>query len=864
MMNRCARSLLFLSLFLLFGRIVILAQCGVGYTQAQVNWDKLDYFFNATKPYSTYVSNSMEQTQKFALGPNYVTLVTNNANLINPGTADGVSAENTTHTGNLTNYTGADVQYNPSADGQTLTLTFNTEVTNLNFTLYDIDGSQRIDFAATNTAATALDVNIALQASTILTVTNNNSPTAYVSASSTTIANSSNQGSATITVASPIKQLVITFTTMGTDAVAWLSDINACVTGSFPTLYNRTPDNEPFVGPAGNQPDYFLLTPDNDYCYMVDPATGVARPLFQDAAKDFLNSFGYDPYNHYLYYISENASIDANNKTLKRYDFNTETSSTILADITTLGIPTMNQGVETAGAAYYAGKLYIGFEGGQYNSSNTRESIVYRLDLNGSGIPTNAVQVFAVNSYNGSTGTHDWADFVIEDGVLVNYNSRPGTTMVSYEHYNLMTGQSTQYLNPNSGTGNAYQAGLTWAGDQYSFSSQTLRKYNENGTVGSPITITNVGGGAFQGGAGDASENFRPKCDFGDAPASYDPVANSPAVHERSDNLRLGASWDYEWIKTGGAGAVADGGDEDGIATVPVLDTGIFNYAVDIDVYNNSGANATVSAWLDYNANGIFDPSEGVTANVSSSASMQTVTLVWWLINTPLTLGQSTYLRVRITSAAKSMGTANPTGYYDVGEVEDYEVMVDAVLPMQFLYFQARSEGTTVQLEWKTAGEYQVGNYVVESSLDGQTWNRRGEVPAKNGHGDKIYQFTDSIPLIGSTYYRVLANRKPDGKTEQVSPVRSVIFSTGSPSLIRIWPNPVTSYTRMQFQSQGNSIAQLRIINSRGTVIYEKSIYLYPGSNEVDLPDTQQWAPGQYILQFHTDKGLFTLPFQKI
>ncbi len=862
MKNRNVRSLLSLCFVLFQYQAVLFAQCGGGYTQSQVNWDKLDYYFNGTKPYNSYVSNAMEQAQKFALGPNYVTISTSSSNLVNPGTADGVSAENGTHTGNLTNYAGADVQYNPSADGQSVTLTFNEEVTNLNFTLYDIDGSQRIDFAATNASSTALAINVALQASTILTVTNNNATNAYVTSTSTNLANTSNQGSATITVSGPVKQLTFTFTTMGSDVVTWLSDINACVTGSFPTQYNRAPDTEPFQGPAGNQPDYFLITPDNDYCYMVDPATGVARPLFQDASKDFLNSFGYDPYHRWLYYISENATLDANNKALKRYDFNTDTYSTIIADLTTFNIPIMNQGVETAGAAYYNGKLFIGFEGGQYNSSNTRESIIYRLDLDASGIPINAVQVFGVNSYNGGSGAHDWADFIIEDGVLVNYNSRPGTSIISYEHYNMMSGQSTTYNNPSSTLGNAFQAGLTWSGDQYSFSSQTLKKYNENGTLGSAITITNVGGGAFQGGAGDGSENFRPKCDFGDAPSTYDPVANSPAVHERSDNLRLGASWDSEWIKTGNVAATADGGDEDGIATVPVLDTGIFNYAIDVDVFNNTGADATVSAWLDYNGNGVYDVSEGVTATVPTSASMQSVTLVWWVINTSLTMGQSTYLRVRITSATKSMGVNHPTGYYDVGEVEDYQVMIDAVLPLFLHYFEANVVGSKVELSWMASGEVGLSQYRLERSQDGAAWEEVALISAHNTPGNNYYLFVDSLPLPDRSYYQLAVMSRNDGSIEKYSQVRSVQMIPVTNG-IRLLPNPVVDQARVVFTVRQRGNGMLHIYARNGTSVLEKSISLNPGSNEVKLPEIGQLSPGIYFVQLTSAEGTQSFRFIK-
>ena len=151
------------------------AQCGAGYTQAQLNWDYLDYYYNSgsnVSPYGhssgNYITDAWEQTQKFAIGSNYLTIVTSSNALINPGA--GLSAENATHTGELAGYTGEDAQYNPSANGETITITFNNQVTNANFTLYDIDASQVISVAAVNSVGVGQTVNITTQAGTILTI----------------------------------------------------------------------------------------------------------------------------------------------------------------------------------------------------------------------------------------------------------------------------------------------------------------------------------------------------------------------------------------------------------------------------------------------------------------------------------------------------------------------------------------------------------------------------------------------------------------------------------------------------------------------------------------------------------------------
>ena len=99
------------------------AQCGAGYTMAQLNWDKLEYYYNSgsnTAPYGhssgNYVTNAMEQTQKFAIGPSMVTFTTSAAGM--------VRGENATHTDDAPGYTGEDALFRPSANSQTITMTF--------------------------------------------------------------------------------------------------------------------------------------------------------------------------------------------------------------------------------------------------------------------------------------------------------------------------------------------------------------------------------------------------------------------------------------------------------------------------------------------------------------------------------------------------------------------------------------------------------------------------------------------------------------------------------------------------------------------------------------------------------------------
>ncbi len=848
------------------------SQCPGGYTQSQLNWDNLDYYWNSggsgTGPYQTYITDAMEQSQRFAIGRTWLTIATSSPALVNPGS--GNSAENTTHTGDVTGYTGADVQYNPSANGQTITITFNENVANAQFTLYDVDGSQRIDFSALNAASVAQNINVVTYASSILTITNNNATNARITASSTTLGNASNQGTATITVAGPVRTITLTITTIGSDVVFWLSDINACVNnGVFPTNYHQGANNRPFVGPTQNMPDYFLVTPDNDGCYYLDPATGQARILFQDSERDYMNSFAYDPYNRFLYYITENSSINTNNRQLKRYDYNTETSSVVLADITaSLGIPVFNYGIESAGAAFYDGSLYLGIEGGKYDPSNTsndrtRETIIWRIDFDGSNNPISAYQVMATDHFVNASNTslHDWGDFIMKNGMIYNSNtSRNGTnySQSKYHHYNLTTGQmDALYTNPGTNVWTG-QIGMNWAQGLYYFrpasgGNSEIGLYNEAGTNGAPVTITVVSGPSWPGGSGDASDPFRPKCDFGDAPASYDPYADpatqSPAVHERTENIRLGSTWDYEFLKRGVSGT--DDVD-DGLAFVPFMPQGSSTYVTQVSIYNNSGADATLMAWLDYNGNGVFDAGEVAqivpAGPISSSAAMQSRYLYWPSFTTPLVNGQSTYLRIRITSASAGMTAAHPTGYFANGEVEDYRVMVDNYpLSVTNLLFNASLVNNSyTKLTWSGHEENGFGGYELQRSRDGRDWQMLALFTSNGQSGQHSYEYNDPNPQPGNNFYRLmLVGMTGQNKYSEVKLVKK----TSLADMVTVNPNPVITQAVINIKSEDRATAYISLVNSTGSELYKQTVALNKGDNNIPLPVEGKWPGGTYLLR---------------
>src|SRR5688572_27270210 len=220
----------------------VFSQC----TNYTVNWDYLDFLHNtASSWYSInspatgqpFVTNTMKQSQNFALGP------TNMLNIATTIPVTGSSpfwGEITTHTGETGAYgTGADLAFIKSGTlPVTITLTFLNEVTNVKFSVFDID--QEITFAptATNAGGTAQTITLTKPAGVLsliplngLAVATTVSGTAPLAnwgtggGTGTAYANNSNNGTVNVDIAGPVKTIVLTFSNDGNTNDVWLSDI---------------------------------------------------------------------------------------------------------------------------------------------------------------------------------------------------------------------------------------------------------------------------------------------------------------------------------------------------------------------------------------------------------------------------------------------------------------------------------------------------------------------------------------------------------------------------------------------------------------------------------------------------------------
>ncbi|MCA9200147.1 MAG: hypothetical protein KDA87_21560, partial [Planctomycetales bacterium] len=164
--------------------------------------------------------------------------------------------------------------------------------------------------------------------------------------------------------------------------------------------------------------------------------------------------------------------------------------------------------------------------------------------------------------------------------------------------------------------------------------------------------------------------NPEPRFDWGDARQAYPTLAaNNGARHLINPDLFMGSKIDGEldgapsFLADGDDNATSD--DEDGVRFLTPLVPGM-----DAKVEVVSSMDAKLDAWVDFNQDGSWDPTEQIVISEPTVAGSNTYSFV--VPNTALpTPTRPTYARFRLSSN----GGLGPAGAARDGEVEDYMIL---------------------------------------------------------------------------------------------------------------------------------------------------------------------------------------------
>ncbi len=262
----------------------------------------------------------------------------------------------------------------------------------------------------------------------------------------------------------------------------------------------------------------------------------------------------------------------------------------------------------------------------------------------------------------------------------------------------------------------------------------------------------------------------------------------------------------------------------------------------------------TAYAYIDWNANKVFEANERVTFSSFVSTRVDGLRLPATATATVAVPGDAaigeTVLRARVVFGNNN--NYDPNGSY-FGEVEDYAINVVASLPVKLTSFTAYYiENESIALNWESVSEINFSRYEIQRSANGINFEKIGTLEASLSRNDKKeYSFLDNNPLPSYNYYR-LKMVDLDG-TFEFSKIISQRYANDL-------KNVEVFYASNLIQMRSNLESyNAKIYNAGGQLVYPKTNFSGSSSIEVD-----QLTEGIYFIQIDNGLSIETKKFVKL
>ncbi|MEM6264717.1 MAG: T9SS type A sorting domain-containing protein [Bacteroidota bacterium] len=174
----------------------------------------------------------------------------------------------------------------------------------------------------------------------------------------------------------------------------------------------------------------------------------------------------------------------------------------------------------------------------------------------------------------------------------------------------------------------------------------------------------------------------------------------------------------------------------------------------------------------------------------------------------------------------------------------DMALNLNALLPVEYAYFNGASTDAGVTLSWATASESNSHYFEVERSINNQPFQPIGQVQsAGNSTSLRTYAFTDRPDQVGTYSYR-LKQVDLDGKS-QFSSVILVNHATPA-SYIELFPNPVEESLNINLSLQEDAVnVTVDLLDINGKVCKRETLS-QAGTSTIG---TQALLSGVYIVE---------------
>jgi len=166
-------------------------------------------------------------------------------------------------------------------------------------------------------------------------------------------------------------------------------------------------------------------------------------------------------------------------------------------------------------------------------------------------------------------------------------------------------------------------------------------------------------------------------------------------------------------------------------------------------------------------------------------------------------------------------------------------------LPLELLTFKGSLQDNSAFLQWSTDNEINTSHFVVERSLDGQSFDKIGNVSANGSNASAKYSYTDkdADKQSSSTLYYRLKIVDKDGAFTYSNIISLTINEMNSPVIV--YPNPVSDVLNLRISLATREHIHIRVIDMQGKVMYKETKLVRNGRDEINI-NTKSWPAQSY------------------
>ncbi len=173
------------------------------------------------------------------------------------------------------------------------------------------------------------------------------------------------------------------------------------------------------------------------------------------------------------------------------------------------------------------------------------------------------------------------------------------------------------------------------------------------------------------------------------------------------------------------------------------------------------------------------------------------------------------------------------------------------VLHGSLVNFNAEYGRNFFDLNWNTVAEQNCNHFEIERSIDGENFEKVGEVK-KDIASEENYYFRDNVkPTIARNndlYYR-LKQVDDNGDFTYSKVLIARMYNTRSVAALSITPDPVINDIVVNVQLKMRSYVAIKLTDNNGNLLMQKDIHANDEFNTYKLDGTHQLQPGMYSLE---------------